>query len=145
MFGLLKRGEKVFVTVISDCSRESLMPVIRGLILESFTIYTDGWKVYDDLVLNGYEHYRVSLEISLRMPQRERVLAGKETRQRNRELLELRQEAARDVQRSQFRRFCATLEGVRVGGTTTCMRTCSRYSRDCTGRIVLIRGLLFFI
>ena len=35
------------------------MPVIKGLILESSTIYTDGWKAYDGLVLNGYEHYRV--------------------------------------------------------------------------------------
>ena len=114
VFGLLKRGEKVFVTVVPDCSRESLMPVIKGLILESSTIYTDGWKAYDGLVLNGYEHYRVSLETSLRMPQRERVRAGKEPRQRHRELLELREEAAREVQRLQFRRFCATLEGVRV-------------------------------
>ena len=34
VFGLLKRGEKVFVTVVPDCSRESLMPIIKGLILE---------------------------------------------------------------------------------------------------------------
>ena len=114
VFGLLKRGEKVFVTVVPDCSRESLMPVIKGLILESSTIYTDGWKAYDGLVLNGYEHYRVSLETSLRMPQRERVRAGTEPRQRHRELLELRQEAAGEVQRLQLRRFCATHEGVRV-------------------------------
>ncbi len=59
VFGLLKRGEKVFVTVVTDCSRESLMPVVKGLILEHSTIYTDGWKAYDGLVLNGYEHYRV--------------------------------------------------------------------------------------
>ena len=59
MLGLLKRGEKVFVTVVPDCSRESLMPIIKGLILEQSTIYTDGWRAYDGLVLNGYEHYRV--------------------------------------------------------------------------------------
>lgn len=59
VFGLLKRGEKVFVTVVPDCSKESLMPVIKGLILESSTIYTDGWKAYDGLILNGYEHHRV--------------------------------------------------------------------------------------
>lgn len=59
VFGLLKRGEKVFVTVVKDCSRRSLMPVIKGLILEHSTIYTDGWKAYDGLILNGYEHYRV--------------------------------------------------------------------------------------
>ena len=58
-FGLLKRGEKVHVTVVSDGSRESPMPIIKGLILEQSTIYTDGWRAYDGLVLNGYEHYRV--------------------------------------------------------------------------------------
>ena len=65
VFGLLKRGEKVYVTVVQDCSRESLMPVIKGLILEQSTIYTDGWRAYDGLVLNGYEHCHVSLEVSL--------------------------------------------------------------------------------
>ena len=59
VFGLLKRGDKVFVTIVPACSRESLMPIIQGLILEHSTIYTDGWKAYDGLVLNGYEHYRV--------------------------------------------------------------------------------------
>lgn len=54
-----KRGEKVFVTVVPNCSRESLMPVIGGLILERSTIHTDSWKAYDGLVLNGYEYYRV--------------------------------------------------------------------------------------
>ena len=42
VFGLLKRGEKVFVTVVPGCSKESLMPVIKGAILEHLRIYTDG-------------------------------------------------------------------------------------------------------
>ncbi len=35
------------------------MPIIQGKILEGSTIHTDGWKAYDGLVLNGYNHYRV--------------------------------------------------------------------------------------
>ncbi len=35
------------------------MPIIEGKILERSTIHTDGWKAYDGLVLNGYDHYRV--------------------------------------------------------------------------------------
>ena len=35
------------------------MPIIQGLTLEGSTIYTDGWKAYDGLILNGYEHHRV--------------------------------------------------------------------------------------
>ena len=38
----------------------------------------------------GYEHYRVSLEASLRIPQRERVCARQEPRQRHRERANLR-------------------------------------------------------
>ena len=43
------RGKKVYVTVVQDCSRESLMPIIKGLILEQSTIYTDGWRAYDGI------------------------------------------------------------------------------------------------
>ena len=35
------------------------MPIIQGKILEGSTINTDGWKVYDGLVLNGYTHHRI--------------------------------------------------------------------------------------
>ena len=35
------------------------MPVIKGKILEGSTVYTDGWKSYDGLLLNGYKHYRI--------------------------------------------------------------------------------------
>ena len=40
-------------------SREQLMPIIQGKILEGSTIHIDDWKAYDDLILNGYTHYRV--------------------------------------------------------------------------------------
>ena len=56
---LLKRNGKVFTQIIENCKRKELMPVIKGKILEESTIYTDGWKSYDGLVLNGYKHYRI--------------------------------------------------------------------------------------
>ncbi len=59
VFGVLKRDGKVFVTVVKNCSREALMPVIQGKILEGSTIHSDGWRAYDGLILNGYDHYRV--------------------------------------------------------------------------------------
>ena len=42
VFGLLKRNGKVFVTVVLNCSKESLIPVIQSKILEVSTIHTDG-------------------------------------------------------------------------------------------------------
>jgi len=57
--GLLKRGGKVYTKVITRCTREQLMPVIKGKVLSETTVYTDGWKSYDGLILNGYKHKRV--------------------------------------------------------------------------------------
>ena len=34
VFGLLKRKGKVFVTIVPNCSKEELMPIIQGKILE---------------------------------------------------------------------------------------------------------------
>jgi transposase len=59
VFGLLKRDEKVFVQVVDNCSKAELMPIIEGKVLQGSTINTDGWKAYDGLVVNGYDHYRV--------------------------------------------------------------------------------------
>ena len=59
VFGLLKRDGKVWVNVIENCSKSELMPIIEGKVLEGSTIYSDGWKAYDGLILNGYKHYRV--------------------------------------------------------------------------------------
>ena len=59
VFGLLKRDGKVYVQIVKNCTREQLLPIIQGKIIESSTIHTDGWKAYDGLILNGYDHHRV--------------------------------------------------------------------------------------
>ena len=53
-FGLLKRDGKVYVEIVKNCTKEQLMPIVQGKILEGSTINTDGWKAYDGLILNGY-------------------------------------------------------------------------------------------
>jgi transposase len=57
--GLLKRKGRVYTQIIPNCSRHELMPIIKGKILTDTTVYTDGWRSYDGLVLNGYKHYRI--------------------------------------------------------------------------------------
>lgn len=59
VFGLLKRDGKIYVEIVKNCTKEQLMPIIQGKILEGLTINTDGWKAYDGLILNGYTHHRV--------------------------------------------------------------------------------------
>ena len=57
--GLLKRHGKVYAQIVKNCTKEQLIPILRGRILDHTTVYTDGWKSYDGLVLNGYKHYRI--------------------------------------------------------------------------------------
>jgi len=59
VFGILKRDGKVYVNVVKNCKKEQLMPILEGKVLEGSTIYSDGWRSYDGLILNGYDHYRV--------------------------------------------------------------------------------------
>ena len=59
VIGLLKRGGKVFASVVRNCSKAELEPIIKGQVLSQATIYTDGWKACDGLVLGGYEHHRI--------------------------------------------------------------------------------------
>jgi transposase-like protein len=47
VFGLLKRDGNVFVSIAPNCSREELMPIIQGKILEGSTIHTDGRPTMD--------------------------------------------------------------------------------------------------
>jgi transposase-like protein len=59
VLGLHKRGDCVFVSVVQNCSRQALMPILKGHVLEESDVYTDGWKAYDGLVTGGYKHHRV--------------------------------------------------------------------------------------
>jgi transposase-like protein len=59
VLGLHKRGERVFVSVVANCSKQALMPILKGHVIEESDVYTDGWKAYDGLVTGGYKHHRV--------------------------------------------------------------------------------------
>ena len=59
VFGILKRKDKVFLTIAKIRSKKELIHIIKGQILNDSTVYTDGWKAYDGLILNGYNCYRV--------------------------------------------------------------------------------------
>lgn len=59
VLGLHKRSDRVFLSIVKNCSKQELMPILRGQILEGSDVFTDGWKAYDGLVSNGYKHHRV--------------------------------------------------------------------------------------
>lgn len=62
VFGIKKREDgKVYTQIIKNASKQELLPIIRRLITKNrTTIYTDKWKSYDGLVLDGYKHKRIN-------------------------------------------------------------------------------------
>ena len=60
VFGMLKRGDKVYTQIVKNCSILELLPIIKGRTDTGAIIYSDGFKSYDGLVNYGYKrHYRV--------------------------------------------------------------------------------------
>ena len=60
VFGMLKRGDKVYTQIVKNCSASQLIPIIKGKADTGAVIYTDGFKTYDGLADFGYKkHYRV--------------------------------------------------------------------------------------
>ena len=60
VFGLYKRGGKVYTEIVPDVKRKTLQALIRGRADLESVIHTDGWIAYDGLVDLGYEkHFRV--------------------------------------------------------------------------------------
>jgi len=60
VFGIYKRGVKVYTEVVPDCSQAVLLKAIRGKVDLDSVIHSDGWPGYNGLVDMGYKkHLRV--------------------------------------------------------------------------------------
>ncbi len=61
VFGIFKRGGRVYTEVVPDCAKATLQGIIRGRVDPDSIIHTDGWRGYNGLVDLGYKkHYRVN-------------------------------------------------------------------------------------
>ena len=60
VFGLLKRGGRVYVKIIEDASGKTLMSVIQRKIVPDSIVYTDCWKGYDVLDVSDFHHVRIN-------------------------------------------------------------------------------------
>ena len=60
VFGIFKRGGKVYTEIVPDCAKATLQGIIRGRVDPDSIIHSDGWRGYNGLVDLGYKkHYRV--------------------------------------------------------------------------------------
>ena len=60
VFGLLKRGGKVYTKVIANASSSTLLPIIEGKVIPDSIVYSDGWIGYDALDVSTFKHCRIN-------------------------------------------------------------------------------------
>ena len=60
VFGILKRGGKVYTQIIPDAKSETLMPIIQHKIRPDSIVYTDCYRSYNVLDVSEFKHYRIN-------------------------------------------------------------------------------------
>lgn len=60
VFGILKRGGKVYTQVIGNTKTDTLMPIIRRKIRPDSVVYTDSYRSYNALDISEFKHYRIN-------------------------------------------------------------------------------------
>jgi transposase len=60
VFGLLKRGGKVYTALIPNARSETLLPIIREKIRPDSIVYTDTFKAYNALDVSAFHHHRIN-------------------------------------------------------------------------------------
>lgn len=60
VFGILQRGGAVYTHIIKDQSARTLTPIVRMVVEDTATVYTDKWGGFKDLKLDGYTHRSVN-------------------------------------------------------------------------------------
>ena len=60
VFGLLKRGGKVYTAIIANAKTETLLPIIQRKVEPDSIVYTDTFRSYDALDVSDFHHMRIN-------------------------------------------------------------------------------------
>jgi transposase len=60
VFGILKRGGKVYTKVIPNASSATLLPIINRRIQPDSIVYTDCWSAYNAIDVTQFHHFRIN-------------------------------------------------------------------------------------
>ena len=60
VFGLLKRGGRVYTKIIIDASSKTLIPIIKRKVVPDSIVYSDCWKAYNVLDVSDFKHFRIN-------------------------------------------------------------------------------------
>ena len=60
VFGLLKRGGRVYTKIIPDASSATLLPIIERKVIPDSIVYSDCWRGYNVLDVSDFKHLRIN-------------------------------------------------------------------------------------
>jgi len=60
VFGLLKRGGKVYTRIIPNASFKTLYPIIERKVIPDSIVYSDCWRGYNVLDVSEFRHFRIN-------------------------------------------------------------------------------------
>ena len=60
VFGLLKRGGKVYTVIIPNAKTETLLPIIEEKVTPDSIVYTDTFRSYNALDVSDFHHMRIN-------------------------------------------------------------------------------------
>jgi len=60
VFGILKRGGKVYTKIVRDTKTDTLMPIISQKVMPDSVVYTDSFRAYNALDVSLWHHHRIN-------------------------------------------------------------------------------------
>ena len=60
VFGILKRGGKIYTKIVQDTKTNTLLPIIRRKIIPDSVVYTDFYRSYNVLDVSEFHHHRIN-------------------------------------------------------------------------------------
>lgn len=60
VFGLLKRGGRVYTAIIANARTETLLPIIQERVQPDSIVYTDTFSAYNALDVTDFHHVRIN-------------------------------------------------------------------------------------
>jgi transposase len=60
VFGILKRGGRVYTKMIPNAKTATLLPIIQAKVELDSVVYTDAFGSYDILDVSGFHHHRIN-------------------------------------------------------------------------------------
>lgn len=60
VFGLLKRGGKVYTAIIPNAKTETILPIIKEKVEPDSIVYTDTFRSYNVLDVSDFRHHRIN-------------------------------------------------------------------------------------